>query len=159
MNEREQLEVLENPNFGGQQAILLQLEYLLICALREVSDVIFLDDADYYADLADIIQEYFQKNIRERLNLEQICRKMNYSRSFLCRTFKQQTGESLMACSTRLKMEEAKRMLRSTNLPAVRISAELGFSDAKYFNTLFKKQVGVSPVVYRKQQKKEASPQ
>ena len=37
MNENDLLEVLSSPSFGGQQAIILQLEYLLICLLRQLS--------------------------------------------------------------------------------------------------------------------------
>lgn len=40
-------------------------------------------------------------------------------------------------------------MLDRTSLSATEIAAQLGFSEAKYFGTLFKKQVGVSPIAYR----------
>lgn len=155
MNEQEQLEALAHPAFAGQQMIILQLEYLLICTLRKINDIIFLDGADFHAGIAEVIKDHFRTHLRSRLNLEQICARMNYSRSFLCRTFKQQTGESLMACFNRMKLEEAKRLLCSTNLSAARISAELGFSDAKYFNTLFKKKVGVTPAAYRLERKED----
>lgn len=153
MNEQEQLEALAHPAFAGQQMIILQLEYLLICTLRKINDIIFLDGEDFHADIAEVIKEYFRTHLYSRLNLEQICKRMNYSRSFLCRTFKEQTGESLMACFNRMKLEEAKRLLCTTKQSAARISAELGFSDAKYFNSLFKKKVGVAPAVYRKENK------
>lgn len=156
MNEKDQLEVLPSPNFGGEQAISSLLEYLLICTLRKISakenaEVVFLDDNDFYADLVDVIIRYFEKNISKRMTLDQICNKMNYSRSFLCRTFKQQTGESLISRFNKMKIERAKHLLKSTNMPIVRIAYELGFSDAKYFNTTFKKCTGVAPGSYRKE--------
>ncbi len=154
-NEKDQLEISENPNLGGQQAIINQLEYLFILNLRllskgENSDIIFLGGEDFYAGLASVILRLFRENIRNKITLDDICRKVNYSRSFICRTFKAQTGESLISCFNRMKIEEAERMLLETRLSASRISGELGFSDAKYFNTLFKKQTGLSPVAYRK---------
>ena len=155
MNDDDQLVVLDTPLFGGQQVIIAQLEYLLICAARRFSSeedasIVFLNGKDFYADLVAILLRYFRQNVRNQLNLDTICRKMNYSRSFLCRTFKQQTGETLMACFNRLKIEEAQRMLQDTNLSPTRIAEELSFSDVKYFNSLFKKQTGYSPVAYRK---------
>ncbi len=152
MNERETLEVVENPNFGGQQAILLQLEYLLICVLRALSggknsDIVFLDEKDFYADLADVIVGFFRENIRKKLSLKDICEKVNYSPSFLCKTFRKQTGETLFSCFNRMKIEEAKRLLEG-GMSAVNVSRELGFSEAKYFGALFKKLVGVSPASY-----------
>lgn len=160
MNDEDQLVVSEAPLFGGQQVVISQLEYFLICAARmfstkENANIIFLDGEDFYADLVTVLLRYFHQNIRNRLNLEKICRKLNYSRSFLCRTFKQQTGETLIACFNRMKIEEAERMLRDTKISTTRIAEELSFSDVKYFSSLFKKQTGLSPAAYRKACQKE----
>ncbi len=154
MNDRELLDIVEHPNLGGQQVILLHLEYLLISLLRGVSshenaEVIFLDDEDFYANLVKIVTDYFSEHISERLTLDEICRKVNYSKSFLCKTFKEQTGESLFTCFNRLKIAEAKRLLGETNLSAAKISKLIGLTDAKYFNTLFKKYTGTTPVQFR----------
>lgn len=154
----DQLQIIQNPNFGGGQAIISQLEYLLICTLRQVSsmknsNVIFISDNNFYAGITQVILEYFRQNIREKLNLDKICRKINYSRSFLCKTFKEQTGETLIACFNRMKTEEAMRLLRGTSYSVAQIAQDLGFSDPKYFNTIFKKQTGFTPAVYRKKAK------
>lgn len=146
------LSVVDAPNFGGQQVILIHLEYLLVSLIRRLSDgggVVFLNEKSFGADLSAVIIRFFEKHIREKLTLDEICAKVNYSRSFLCRTFKAQTGETLFACFNRMKIEEAKRLLKETDLPASHISQTLGFSDEKYFCTLFKKRTGVSPIAYR----------
>lgn len=160
MNDEDLLEALKSPLFGGQQAIIAQLEYFLICAARKLSSkenasIVFLNGEDFYADLVGVLKRYFAQNIRNRLDLDKICKKFNYSRSFLCRTFKEQTGETLMACFNRMKIEEASKMLVNTNISTVRIAEELGFSDVKYFGALFKKQTGYTPVNYRKAFKKD----
>ena len=154
MKDGELLEVVEHPNLGGQQVILLHLEYLLISLLREISsqenaDVVFLDGEDFYANLVKIVTDYFSEHVAERLTLDEICRKVNYSKSFLCKTFKEQTGESLFTCFNRLKIAEAKRLLGETDLSATKISELLGLTDAKYFNTLFKKYTGTTPARFR----------
>lgn len=155
MSESGTLETVENPNFGGQQAILLQLEYFFICVLRSLaveknSDIVFLNEKDFYADLSYVIISYFRENIRRKLTLKEICEKMNYSPSFLCNTFRKQTGETLFECFNRMKIEEAKKMLKE-GMSASEVSRELGFSEPKYFGALFKRLVGVSPAVYQKQ--------
>lgn len=160
MNDEDHLEVLKNPLFGGQQVIIAQLEYFLICAARqfsssEKSNIIFLGEDSFYADLVSVIIKYFSKNIRNRLNLDKICKKFNCSRSFLCRTFKQETGVSIMAFFNEMKIEEAKNMLINTNISAAKIADELGFSDAKYFGYLFKKETGFTPAAFRKNCTKE----
>lgn len=154
MNERDQLELLCSPSFGGQQAIILQLEYLLIGLLRrhlseKRSDVVFLSKEKFYPDLVDIITDYLRDNVRQRISLKDVCERFNYSRSFICKIFKEQTGESLISYFNRLKIDEAKKLLCDTDMTVISISELLGFSEAKYFGVTFKKQEGVSPQAYR----------
>lgn len=155
MNEEEHLEVLEEPNFGGQQAILLQLEYLLILLLRKLSleknsMVVFLDGETFYSDLSKIVLRFFEEHVRENLSLDDVCKKMNYSRSFLCKTFKKQTGETLMGSFNRMRMREAAKLLEQTNESVTSVALYFGFSEVKYFGALFKRYMGVSPTEYRK---------
>jgi len=154
MNENDHLEALPSANFGGQQAILLQLEYLLIKLLRRLSseknaEVVFLDGKQFYSDLADVLLRHFRDNLGARLSLSDIADKFSYSRSFLCKTFKEETGESLMSCFNRLKIEEAERLLRETDKTINEVAISLGFSDAKYFGALFKSHTGASPTEFR----------
>ncbi len=155
INENDVMELLPSPSFGGQQAIMIQLEYLLICLLRKLSktknsEIVFLNDESFYAGLTSIIKDFLHKNIRRKLSLEEICGKVNYSRSFICKTFKEQTGETLFEYFNRLKMEEAKRLLSESENSVGEISRELGFSEVKYFGAMFKKYSGTSPTLYRK---------
>jgi len=154
IDEMGHLSVLDNPLLGGQQSVLLYLELLLISILREIAEkensrLIFLNSVDFHQDLVKLITDYLNENITEKLSLEQLCLKFNYSKSFLCKIFKQQTDESIFTYFNRNKINEAKRLLVETNYPAAAISDMLGFTDPKYFNTLFKKLTGVTTVKYR----------
>lgn len=154
MNESGHLDVLPAPCFGGQQALMLQLEYLLITLVRRMSgernsDIVFFSDENFYADLAKVILRFLRENLDKKLTLDDICSKFSYSRSFLCKTFKEQTGETLITCLNRLKIEEAKRLLKETSLTVTDISASLGFREVKYFDAIFKKQTGFTPLAYR----------
>ena len=157
MDEKDLLSAISEPNFGGGQAIILQLEYLLISLIRrlsreENSKIVFLSEERFYADLVGVITRFLHEHIHEKLSLQSICDKVNYSRSFVCKTFKEQTGETLITCFNRLKMEEAKRLLVGTNISATEISEQLGFSELKYFGALFKKYAGLSPLEYREKE-------
>ena len=154
MNENDLLELLPSHSFGGQQAIILQLEYLLIRLLRRLSAeknsrVVFLNGENFYPDLVDIIAGYLKNNIGKKITLDDICERFNYSRSFICKIFKEQTGETVITYFNRLKTEEAKRLLCETKMTVSEISEALGFSEAKYFGMLFRKQTGTSPLSYR----------
>ncbi len=155
MGDNELLETIQNPNFGGKQAILLQLEYLLICLTRKLSDgdkkeLFFLSDKDFHSDLVDVIISFLNENIRTKLSLNDICERMNCSRSFLCKIFKEQMGETIFSYFNKLKVEEAKNMLCEKDLSISDISYSLGFNELKYFDFFFKKYVGMTPNNYRK---------
>lgn len=49
----------------------------------------------------------------------------------------------------RLKVEEAKRMLTESTQSVTHIADSLGFREVKYFDAIFKKYTGTSPVTYR----------
>ncbi len=155
MNEDDLLEVLSSPNFGGKQAIILLLEYLLICLTRQLSfdessNLVLLRDKHFYSDFVKLIIAFLRENVRAKLTLNDICEKMNCSRSFACRVFKEQTGDTLFSYFNKLKVEEAKNMLKETDISISDISYSLGFDELKYFDYLFKKYVGDTPNSYRK---------
>ena len=154
MNESGLLEVLSSSSFGGQQAIILQLEYLLINLLRrhaseKNSGIVFLRGERFYSELVSVIKEHLQSNLAKKISINDVCKKFSYSRSFICKIFKEQTGESLITYFNRLKLEEAKRMLLESEATLSEISEILGFSETKYFGTVFKKIYGMSPAAYR----------
>lgn len=48
-----------------------------------------------------------------------------------------------------LKMKEACKLLRSTNLYIYEVAQQLGYQDQYYFSRIFKKVVGISPKEYK----------
>ena len=158
-NEKDLLELLSVPKFGGQQAIILLIEYLLIDLIRQTSaeknpGIVFLNGENFYSDLVELIKEYLERNVGKRVSLDDVSKKFNYSRSFICKIFKEETGESIITYFNRIKIEKAKRLLAESDRRASEISELLGFSEPKYFGAIFKKQVGISPAAYREKERK-----
>ena len=68
----------------------------------------------------------------------------------LKRRFKAATGSSLKDYVQNLRVEEAKRLLESTELPVEDISERIGYSDGSFFRRLFKRLTGLTPSHYRR---------
>lgn len=158
MNESEQLEALDEPQFGGQQALLLQLEYLLITLVRRMSvsknsGIVFFSDENFNTDLVNAIVRYLRENVSKKMSLDDICNKFSYSRSFICKIFKEEKGVTLITYFNRLKVEEAKTLLLKSKKSVTDISESLGFREVKYFDAVFKKYTGTTPVAYRENNK------
>ena len=54
------------------------------------------------------------------------------------------------AAEVKVRMEQAKTLLRETNLPVAGICKKVGYNDLKHFTHTFEKLAGVKPAVYRK---------
>lgn len=79
-----------------------------------------------------------------------IAKRHHISISTLRRIVSDYTGYPLNAYIHRLKMAEAKNILLNTNNTVKEIADSLGYKDVFYFSRLFKKYVGTSPLLYRK---------
>ncbi len=94
--------------------------------------------------------QYMQQHVSESVTLDNIARAAHLSTSFFCRKFKRDTGYAPIAYFNHLRIQKACQLLHFSNLRINEVAAQIGIDDPFYFSRLFKKQLGVSPVEYRK---------
>jgi transcriptional regulator GlxA family with amidase domain len=70
-------------------------------------------------------------------------------RTFL-RRFKAATGLTPMDYVHAVRLEEAKQMLETSELPVEAIAGEVGYQDTSFFTRLFRRRVGLTPAQYRR---------
>lgn len=97
-----------------------------------------------------IARQYVMEHFGEPITLEEVCEKTGFSVSYFSALFKKETGEGFLKYLTRVRMEEAKTLLRETNLPVAEICERVGYSDRKHFTSVFHKMSGLNPAEYRK---------
>lgn len=93
--------------------------------------------------------DYMQSNIQDDITLTDIASKVNLSPNYFSCLFKQETGLSFTDFLSRMRIEHAKHLLRTTNLMINEISAQCGFSDIAYFSRFFKHVTGANPSSWR----------
>jgi len=82
------------------------------------------------------------------------------SPNHLSTVFVQETGENFIEYLTKVRIERAKLLLKTSNMKSVDIANETGFNDPHYFSYIFKKNTGFSPKEFRqKEQNHEKSNQ
>ena len=99
------------------------------------------------------ICRYVRQHYDMELTTEHICQAFYCSRSQLSHTFKKETGVSFREYLTQVRLAHAKRLLIYSALNVTEISFSVGFRDANYFSSVFKKEEGASPLAYRKNKK------
>lgn len=95
------------------------------------------------------IKQYVHIHYAEDLSLERLSEHFGISASHISNLFHTVTGTKLISYITNIRLEEAKKLLRNTDDCIYHIALQVGFSDAGYFNRIFKKEVGISPKTYR----------
>ena len=98
------------------------------------------------ASLVDAVKHYIRQNYREDLTRNDLADVVHITPNYLSKRFHSETGMSLREYINRLRVDEAKRLLLSTNATISEIASEVGFDNISYFSTVFRKQCGVSPI-------------
>lgn len=96
-----------------------------------------------------MIQQYIQMNLHSSVHLDELARMAHMSKSKLKYTFKAVTGGTVGEYRDTIRLQNACRMLRETDVPITVISQELGFQTCSSFSRFFRGQMNTSPVAYR----------
>ncbi len=103
-----------------------------------------------YDTTASKIDDYIRTHLNEELSVKTLCSAFNISKNRLYDISHEWFGCSIGEYVTNARIEEAKRLLNTTDLPINQICAKVGIKDYNYFTKFFKSAVGVPPLKYRK---------
>ena len=94
--------------------------------------------------------EIIHATIGENVTPKDIANKLHLSEGYLMRLFKTETGYSIMKYVSLCRIAESKQQLVHTNKKIADIAADVGLTNQQHFSMLFKKQIGISPLNFRK---------
>lgn len=98
----------------------------------------------------DDILSYINSHLSEAISLQLISDTFYINKNYICNLFQKNLHCTFSAYLTKKRIELAKNLLVTTNLPLQAISHETGFADEFYFGKVFKKHCNISPGLYRK---------
>ena len=94
-------------------------------------------------------QEFIEKNIHERMTIDELADMSAMGRRTFERRFKQATNNSVLEYIQRVKIETAKRSFENSRKNINEVMFDVGYTDTKAFRSTFKKITGLTPVEYR----------
>lgn len=99
---------------------------------------------------------YIRNHTNTSFSITDVANEVHRSTSYISGRFQQELGINIGAYIRRCKLEEAKSLLIYSNKSLSEISSYLCFSSQSYFQNVFKKKYGMTPMRYRKEKSGEA---
>lgn len=111
--------------------------------------MMFKGQRNHTDDAIKKAQDFIEKNIEEKLTIDELADMVVIGRRSFERRFRQATGNSILEYIQRVKIEAAKRNFESSRKNINEVMFDVGYTDSKAFRTVFKKITGLTPVEYR----------
>ncbi|MBQ5816375.1 MAG: helix-turn-helix transcriptional regulator [Oscillospiraceae bacterium] len=99
---------------------------------------------------------YIDEHISEKITLKELADSVNMSEKYFCSFFSKKTGSTPIEFVNHLRIEKACEMLKMHKTSVTEAALETGFESLSYFIRRFKRQMGVSPSQYKKQNLKNS---
>lgn len=140
--------------FGAEQMIKTHLEQLIISMLRNIIQIsntpvsgntVKKDDKQIVERIIQILED----NIYGKVLLDDICKQINFSKSYIKTVFKKAMGLGVHQQHLRMKISLSKKLLNDPKYSISDISEMLGFSSIHHFSKTFKQLTGMPPQAYR----------
>ena len=136
---------------GSRQMVALLLTQFLILLLREHEEaspreVMHLTEGEQAAEVIAQLTALMRAHPDGRLRFSDICRASGWGQTALKECFRRVQHTSVMACYRRIRIEEARRLLRGGRLNVSQVAEKLGYSSVQYFSAQFKRELGMSPM-------------
>ena len=148
------LQYKANVPYSTKKLLKITIEQFLIHLLesQEVYDVqnriLYSNYNDYEKSICLKIHEILTDNIYKSVTIKYIAGILCLSPTYVCYLFKKNAGEGIISYFNKLKIQEAKRLLREEKYNITQISEALGYTSVHYFSRVFKKTCDMSPSEY-----------
>mgnify|MGYP002529865006 CR=1 FL=1 len=140
--------------FQNEKNILMQkslvCELLVLLSRRKKSTIVEATGNPLSKKLSDVVS-YINAEYPQHITLTALAERFQMNPAYLSRIFKQGTGFSFSEYLNKFRIKKAVALLEISESNITEISLEVGFNSCNHFCKIFKSIMGVSPLVYKKQ--------
>jgi transcriptional regulator GlxA family with amidase domain len=144
--------------YTDRETAILASKYFAIDIDRESQSAfaMFKGQKNHTDEAVKQAQEFIDKNVQERITIDELADLVSMGRRSFERRFKAATNNSVLEYINRVKIEFAKRSFESSRKNINEVMYDVGYTDTKAFRTIFKKITGLTPIDYRNKYNKMA---
>ena len=96
------------------------------------------------------ITEYIKENYNQSLVLDEVANLFQLNKCYFCSVLKKEVGQTFSQIVNEIRIEKSKELLIDNKLSILEVALQVGFNNQNYFNMVFKKKMGITPLTYRK---------
>lgn len=93
--------------------------------------------------------DYIEAHLEEELTLDRLAKESSYSKFYLARIFKEDTGSTVYKYIQRRRLDKAAEQLIYTDDTIAEIAYQAGYSSQQAFTEAFRKAYHLTPKIYR----------
>jgi len=137
--------------YTDRETAILASKYFAIDIDREsqTAFAMFKGQKSHTDDAVKKAQYYIEKNVQEKISVDDLTEIVSVGRRSFERRFKLATNNTVLEYIQRIKVEAAKRSFESSRKNITEVMFDVGYTDTKAFRTIFKKITGLTPIEYR----------
>lgn len=98
-----------------------------------------------------LVREFIRQNLETNISLSMLAEVAFVHPAYLSTLFKKETGENLTDYIVECRISRAKELLRNPLYKIYEVAVAVGYTDAKYFSSVFKSATGMTPREWRGQ--------
>ena len=101
--------------------------------------------------IPELAKIYMHEHFGEKITIKDMCKVLGCSKSALLTSFKAEYGTTLNSYLCAIRIDEAKRLLKTTNMTISAVAEATGFYDQSYFSKVFSNKLSITPSDYRRE--------
>lgn len=130
-------------NIDSMKKKILEMQGFLMAVINK-----FIIDIDKRPLIKEICI-YIIKNVENDISITKIGEALFFTKNYISDTFRQETNMTVGEYITMVKIERAKKLIIEGLLRNYEIAQKLGYKNVEYFEKLFKKNTGLTPIGFR----------
>lgn len=140
----------ETRPFGSEYEIVWRLTRMWLAVITHASAEKTCARDQTQMQLVSRIIGYLAEHYREEITLTAVADYVHKSPSECCRLFRTASQMTIFSYLEKYRIERAVRLLQSTSLTVDRIASDVGFRTTSYFIKVFRRNMGKTPLAFRK---------
>lgn len=139
--------VYDEKQIGTLELIRCYLIEVIVFTLRKLSTGRQSGNED---KKVEYICRKIETNYASKLRLSDLCAELHFSTPYISRLFRETTGQTFGDYLQSVRIRNACHLLAQTDQSVEEIAFEVGYTDTKHFRKIFREEVKMSPLRYKK---------